>query len=387
MKGKIICILVMTLLITTAVLPVIGIMNKKEKQIFTELYRFKTGIHENHINPNPASVVLWDNGLHYHGAIVSQYDENHYTLNAIGADDFQFEETTVITDVHWMAYYLGPEFYGIDWNVTFYMDRGDGNAPGEKIYEQFFPNSTIHQTFVEEIWNGMMFSCWVDLPDEIAFIGGEKYWISLQGIGWYFPYSYWGCHWPRVQHQLVWKSIAGGYLNWTNSNDLWGTYIDFCFQLTGEGEPVVPDIECEGELTWNKVPPGAVVNNSFLIYNNGDIGSMLHWEVESVPEWGNWKLNWTKIDQFGDPYVCSTNHGYVGATEPEEIFVEVKAPNKQLTKYEGEIVLINSNDPEDKCSISVILTTPRSKTINNPLLNWLQSHPNLFPILRQLLGQ
>ena len=28
----------------------------------------------------------------------------------------------------------------------------------------------------------------------------------------------------------------------------------------------------------------------------------------------------------------------------------------------------------------------KSKTMSNPFLNWLQNHPNMFPILRQLLG-
>ena len=28
---------------------------------------------------------------------------------------------------------------------------------------------------------------------------------------------------------------------------------------------------------------------------------------------------------------------------------------------------------------------PRNKAINTPLLNWLQSHPNIFPIIQRLL--
>ena len=388
MKAKIICILIITLLITTT-LPVLGTMNNEEKTILSNFFYLNSEFNGDYINPNPASAVLWDNGMHYHSAIVSQYDENHYTLNAIGADDFQFEETTVITDVHWMSYYLGPEFSDYHWNITFYIDRGDGNAPGEKIYEQFFLNTTVHETFVEEIWNGRMFISWVDLQDEITFIGGEKYWISIQGIGWYFPHTYWGCHWPMVQHQLVWKSIGGGYLDWTNSNDLWGTYIDFCFQLTGDGEPLLTDLECDGNLEWDEVPIGSSVNGSIMIYNNGDIGSMLQWELKSYPEdWGeNWTLNWYEIDQFGDPYLCSSNYGYVGVTEPEEIIVEVKAPNEPYKTFEGEIILVNSDDPADTCSISVMLTTPRSKTIINPFLSWLQSHPYMFQLLQKLIQQ
>jgi outer membrane protein assembly factor BamB len=32
------------------------------------------------------------------------------------------------------------------------------------------------------------------------------------------------------------------------------------------------------------------------------------------------------------------------------------------------------------------VTMPRDKPIQNPILNWLHSHPNMFPIIRQLLG-
>jgi hypothetical protein len=380
-KAKIICILVMTLLVITAI-NAVGTTNKEEKTKLSNSFYLSSEVHGDYKNPNPASVVLWDNGMHYHGAVVSQYDENHYTLNAIGADDFQFEETTVITDVHWMGYLVGLEDFYFDWNISFYMDRGDGNAPGDKIYEQFFLNATVHKTFVEELWNGRMFSYWVDLPDEITFIGGEKYWISIQAIGWYFGHIHWGCHAPVVQHVLVWKSIVDGYLNWTDCTELWqGNALDFCFQLTGDGNPVIPNLACDGDLQWDEVPTGSTVNGSIIIYNNGDVGSMLQWEVQDVPDWGtDWSLDW-----WGDDFYCSTDEGYVGTTSPEEIIVEVKAPNDPNTEFTGEIILVNSDDPADTCSINVMLTTPRSKTIYNSFLNWLQCHPNLFPFLQKLL--
>ncbi len=33
------------------------------------------------------------------------------------------------------------------------------------------------------------------------------------------------------------------------------------------------------------------------------------------------------------------------------------------------------------------VTMPRDKAINKPFLNWLQSHPNLFPLLQKLIQQ
>jgi hypothetical protein len=173
-----------------------------------------------------------------------------------------------------------------------------------------------------------------------------------------------------------------GVPDWTDCTELWyGNALDFCFQLTGEGEPVVPDLVCEGDLQWDNVKTGEVVTGSIMVYNNGDVGSMLGWNVSSFPEWGtDWKLDW-----WGDDFYCSTDEGYVGTTSPEEILVEVTAPNDPNTEFTGKIELVNIDDPADTCSISVMLTTPRSKTINNPFLNWLQSHPFLFPLLQKLI--
>ena len=227
-----------------------------------------------------------------------------------------------------------------------------------------------------------MFSYWVDLADPITFTGGEKYLISIQGIGTNFPESYWGVHYPIVLHELVWKSSYFGYPEWINWSEVWGTYSDYCFQLIGDGEPVVPDLDCDGTLCWTDVEPGAIVNSTFMVINNGDVGSMLRWEVLSVPDWGtNWTLNWTR------EYLCSTNFGFVGTTMPEEIIVEVKAPEDPNEEFEGEIVLVNSNDPDDTCIIDVSLATPVNQQVDmHPLFQRiLERFPNAFPILRHLM--
>jgi len=385
MKKKLLGIFVCMLLIATA-LPAVGTMNEKEKPILFTSHGFNAEVHKDTTVANPKGAVLWDNGMHYGGSILSQWDPTG-AWEAIGADDFQFEETTVVTDVHWIAGYWNPGEDGdFDWNVSFYMDRGDGWAPGAKIYEQVFPNAEVHETFIEEIWNGWMFSYWVDLADAITFTGGEKYWISIQGVGSSPPDSFWGCHFPVVLHVLVWKYPQGGYPDWTNCTELWyGNALDFCFQLTGDGEPVVPDLECEGDLNWDQVSPGEIVNGTFMVINNGDVGSMLEWEVLSYPDWGtNWSAKWYYLD-----WLIMTDGGFVGTTTPEEIFVEVIAPDEKNKKFEGEIVLVNSDDASDTCSIAVSLATPRNKPFihNFPLLSWLfERFPHAFPIMRQLLG-
>ena len=385
MKTKLLGIFVCMLLIATA-LPAVGTMNEIETPMVA-------GLGDNSVNHQSVTrdimnsnrgAILWDNGMHYQGSIVSQWDPTG-PFEAIGADDFQFEETTEITDVHWTGGYWNPGGdFDFDWNVSFYMDRGDGMAPGAKIYEQVFPNAEVHETFIEEIWNGWMFSYWVDLADAITFTGGEKYWISIQGVGFSPPDSYWGCHQPVVLHDLVWKSPQGGYPDWTSSTELfYHNALDFCFQLTGDGESPVPDFDCDGTLCWTDVEPGAIVNSTFVVINNGDVGSMLGWEVLSHPTWGtNWSAKWYYLD-----WLIMTDGGFVGTTTPEEIFVEVIAPDEPEETFTGEVVLVNSEDPDDTCIIDVSLATPVNQQVINPLLQMiLERFPNAFPILRYLLG-
>jgi hypothetical protein len=53
--------------------------------------------------------------------------------------------------------------------------------------------------------------------------------------------------------------------------------------------------------------------------------------------------------------------------------------------YTGEVKIVNTENNSDYCTIPVYLRTQKSKAINNPFLYWLQSHPNLFPLLQKLL--
>lgn len=323
--------------------------------------------------------VVWDNGMHYEGLVPSQWDVT-YPFDAIAADDFHFEETTVVTDVHWIGGYYNPAEDGdFDWNISFYTDRGDGNAPGAKIYEQVFPNAEVHETFIGELPSGnLIFSYWVDLADPIPFTGGEKYWISIQGIGIFPPQSGNAGHkLPIVLHQVVYKSNYFGHPDWIDIEEVYGIPGDGCFQLTGDGEAVVADLDCDGEIRWEDVPPGTLVNSTFTVINSGDVGSMLEWNA-TFPEWGtNWTLNWT-FYEYG---------GFVGTSTPEEVYVEVIAPDKKAKTFEGEILLVNKDNAEDTCSISVTCINPRSREVTaTPLQRIFEQFPNLLPILRQLLG-
>jgi len=139
--------------------------------------------------------------------------------------------------------------------------------------------------------------------------------------------------------------------------------------------PSDPDLNCEGSLSWTDVEPGATVTDSFIVENIGESLSLLDWEVLSYPDWGNWTF---------------TPDSGTGLSEGDSVTieVEVEAPNEEETEFTGEIILVNSDNPDDTCTIDVSLATPVSQQVDiHPLFQRiLEWFPNAFPILRYLLG-
>ena len=104
------------------------------------------------------------------------------------------------------------------------------------------------------------------------------------------------------------------------------------------------DLTCEGELEWSDVKPGEIVEGSFDVSNEGAPDSLLNWEVTSYPEWGSWTF---------DPGSGSN----LAQGNTITVDVEVIAPNEQNKEFQGEIKVINTDNPGDSCIIDVRLTT------------------------------
>jgi len=94
--------------------------------------------------------------------------------------------------------------------------------------------------------------------------------------------------------------------------------------------------------------------------------------IEEYPTWGTWTFNPSN-----------------GSLTPEDgqltVQVSVKAPNQPNSEFTGELKIRAICDPAENCTIPIYLKTPRSKAITNPLLQFLQSHPSLFPLLQKLI--
>ena len=174
-------------------------------------------------------------------------------------------------------------------------------------------------------------------------------------------------------------SYSTTYTVWVNATDPGGSglYIREWFTFTTEDEPPkIPDLDCSGTLSWTGVTPGDIVTGSITVENIGDPGSLLDWEIESYPEWGTWTF---------DP---ENGEGLTPEDDPITVNIEVVAPDDPETEFTGEVILINSEDPDDTCIIDVSLATPVSQQVDiHPLFQRiLEWFPNAFPILRHLLS-
>ena len=109
--------------------------------------------------------------------------------------------------------------------------------------------------------------------------------------------------------------------------------------------PPFVDLECEGNLNWENVEPGAQANGNILIRNAGTLGSELDWEISEWPTWGSFTFN--------------PDSGSGLKPEDGDVFVQVRiiAPDQYGETYTGTIKIININDPNDYEYIDVSLKT------------------------------
>ena len=139
-----------------------------------------------------------------------------------------------------------------------------------------------------------------------------------------------------------WQIIAWDTYGANTEGPLW--------HFTTEEEPIpVPDLECTGALHWTDVEPGSTVSVDIEVENIGEPQSLLNWEIASYPSWGTWTF--------------TPNHGEGLQPEDGPLFIEVDvvAPDQPESEFEGEVKIVNSDDPADFCILDVTLATPMSQ--------------------------
>jgi hypothetical protein len=377
MNKKLVGILVITLLITTA-LPAIGFTNLKElKKIdnssIGKSIRQMNTIEKPFIGGNRGSLFMqlpvkpdemWS-------AFTSDQDRSwrHF-------DDF-WDLSGPICDVHWWGFSTIHD--GNQWincmdaenmifDIAFYNDDGTGK-PGDMacIYKDISPNvSPTGIIYDEDFCEGLeLYYFEVDLDPCCQLSEG---WISI-----FKTYNPSNCIFAwLVCPDANWNMWA---LNLTSMEWIWGNW-DLSFILT-DGIPDISDLECEGDLYWTDVDPGSTVTGNFKVRNNGDPDSILHWKIDQTtkPTWGS---DWSFTPNAS---LLTTDMGWL------TVDVEFKAPPNKNKKFTHKLKVVNSADSSDFCEIDIYLKTPRSKGAYNPLLlRFFEQFPYAFPILRQLLG-
>jgi hypothetical protein len=311
-------------------------------------------------------------------------------------DDWQCSETGTVNDIHfWTSWFwddpipiseifiqiwsnnpVGP--YGWSEPLDLLWERSF--VPGQFIEAGPWPGDQLWMMPWGEVIPQPHFFYWqINIPnidDPFVQIEGEIYWLVIKIpfpdpmiLGWKNTKDYFMDH--AVWHDgVMWIMIDG---------------IDFAFVITGEPlPPPVPWIDCDGDLTWTAVKPGATVTGSFNVSNIGDLTSELDWDITDWPAWGTWTFN--------------PNGGTDLTPEdgPVTVQVTVVAPKGEATAtaypqdktYTGQVKLVNLDDTTDFCTIDVSLTTPKNNpfTFNYTLLRWLiERFPNAFPIIRYVL--
>ena len=138
----------------------------------------------------------------------------------------------------------------------------------------------------------------------------------------------------------------------------------------------IPDLTGEGTIGWTGIKPKLVIQGEFTIENVGDAESELDWEIGGTPDWGDWTF--------------TPNEGYDLTPEEGEITVNVLlvAPDEKNQEFTGEIKVVNSDDGSDYITVPVSLTTSKNKVFELlPLiLQFLDEHPRILPILKIILG-
>lgn len=134
------------------------------------------------------------------------------------------------------------------------------------------------------------------------------------------------------------------------------------------------DLEGNGVLSWVDVSTGSTVTGSFTIQNNGNPGSSIDWEVVSWPDWGTWTF--------------TPDSGEDLTPEDGELTIEVSAtaPDEKNEEFADYVKVVNTENSSDYCLIHISLTTPKSLRTNHLAIQFLEQHPYLLLLLKNIIG-
>jgi len=87
-------------------------------------------------------------------------------------------------------------------------------------------------------------------------------------------------------------------------------------------------------------------------------------------------------DNINEEFIFNIGKGYGAVTIEGSFIYSVNKWNEETGQWEFEDGAFYDSD----IKVALDVTFPRVKTFNNTFVNFLQQHPNMFPILQHLLG-
>jgi len=302
-----------------------------------------------------------------------------------------FNRFTATSDELIQAVSFYTTTYNVEYTIKIY-DRAEGivanNVPLTESTDTILHDELSSETGIIE---NMGFHT-IDLSNPVGVTSGDDFYIYLQ-------VSNGGHAFDRTsfvpvllttksfQNTLVESSANPGESYYYENNEWKDFYYcplgdsewygtgNFCIKgLTNEWMPTEPDLECTGTLSWTDVSPKEIITGIFIVENVGQPLSCLDWEIDEYPNWGNWEFTPSSGENLkpeGD--LCTVE-------------VTVTSPNQGNQNFDGELKIVNKNDPSDYSIIDISLATPRSKLFNSPILKFLENHPYMLPLLQKLLN-
>ena len=215
------------------------------------------------------------------------------------------------------------------------------------IFNNYFDNPFNAKDDCNNNWN-------IDKTNGQNIIGGQylggNYWSDYTGVDNDVPPD-------GLGDTLLPYTCSGNIVNGGDYHPLVGSYDPGRIGIT------------DSDLTWADVPPGGNVTGFIQIINDGGDNTRLNWKIAEYPSWGTWT------------FIPENGQNLKPEDGPVQVEVEVEAPEEKDEEFEGQVKIINLDDPDDSVVVPVSLSTPKNKAINIQFLRYL----NNYPLIKQLL--
>jgi hypothetical protein len=290
-------------------------------------------------------------------------------------DDWECSECGPVNDIHfWYSWYYDTvlDIPNIHVSIWSNYDTPNYSMPRQMLWNRtFYPDDFViaGPWYGEQGWYNPYFGWWyeynhekyyqiniMDIEDPFKQKADEIYWLVIK-----MPFYYNVIGWKTSKSEQFRDTAVYGWPgNWNPIYDpITGAKMDFAFVITGEegnNPPTGPVITgpVEGEI-------GIPYTYTFISTDpDGDqVSYLIDWD-DGTP------MVWSAYQASGLPY--DATHTW---TVPGTYVIQAKAR-------------------DDTCGaegpwVSYQIKMPKDKEINRPFVQFLMSHPNMFPMLQKLL--